>query len=156
MNISPNSRIVLGAAALLFSGAAVAAEKNVPCATLPAVVQTAVQREAAGGIFKGCVIDKGVGKTTFEAETMKDGRSRDVTFSAAGEVLEVEQEVGREQLPVPVATAIGAATRGAKVNKIESLSRQGKIVSYEAAYTTANGKTHESAFTPEGKPKHGG
>lgn len=140
--------------ALLASVTAQAAEKKVSCASLPQAVQTAMHQEAAGAVVNGCVVDAERNRTTFEAETTKDGKSRDLTFNAEGKLLEVEQQVGKDEIPSAVATAIDAATAGGKVSKIESLSRDGQIVSYEASYRVG-GKAREVAFTPDGKQKHG-
>ena len=95
--------------------------------------------------MKACIRD---GKT-FEAETTKDGRARDITFAADGSVLEVEQQVDRDQVPAPVLTRMDAVVHGGTLQRIETLSRGGSIVRYEVSYTRG-GRNREAAFTPDG------
>ena len=77
--------------------------------------------------------------------------SKDVTFSPLGEVLEVEQQVDPATLPPPVAAAFAKAASGGKLGKVESLTRQGKLISYEST-VERGGKHREVAFRPDGAP----
>jgi hypothetical protein len=128
---------------------AYAAERKVPCSTLPAAVQQKIKTEFAGAAVQGCVKDVSRGKTTYELETLKDGRGKDVTFDATGAVLEVEQQINETSLPQPVATSLRKACSGGKLGRIESLTRGGVLISYEAVITRG-GKHKEVAFRPDG------
>jgi hypothetical protein len=127
------------------------AESHVSCNTLPAAVLSQVKTEAGDATIRGCVKDKENGKLTYEVETLKDGRSRDIEFDASGSVLEVEQEVTGSSVPAPVSDAIATAAKGGKVGKIESVTRGGAIASYETTITR-QGQRHEVAFSPQGAP----
>jgi threonine dehydrogenase-like Zn-dependent dehydrogenase len=127
------------------------AESHVSCNTLPAAVLSQVKTEAGDATIRGCVKDKENGKLTYEVETLKDGRSRDIVFDASGSVLEVEQEVTGSSVPAAVSDAIATAAKGGKVGKIESVTRGGAIASYETTITR-QGQRREVAFSPQGAP----
>ena len=152
MIIHVTSRSVLLTAALAISSCAYAAEHSVPCSTLPeAVQQHSKSLLEPGTTVKGCVKDGSGSKTTYEMELLTAKGSKDVTFSPAGDVLEVEQEVDPSTLPPPVAAAFAKVATGGKLGKVESLTRQGKLISYES--TVEKGSKHrEVAFNPDGAP----
>jgi hypothetical protein len=127
------------------------AEAHVPCKTLPAAVLHQAKVEAGDATIRGCVKDKEDGKLTYEVETLKDGRSRDMLFDASGTVLEVEQEVAAGSLPPAVSDAIARAANGSKVGKVESVTRGGVIASYETTIMK-KGRRQEIAFSPQGNP----
>jgi hypothetical protein len=127
------------------------AEAHVPCKTLPAAVLHQAKVEAGDATIRGCVKDKEDGKLTYEVETLKDGRSRDILFDDSGTVLEVEQEVAAGSLPPAVSDAIARAANGSKVGKVESVTRGGVIASYETTIMK-KGRRQEIAFSPQGNP----
>ena len=145
--------VMLVFSSLLLAGlcttTAMAAEHSVPCKTLPAAVQTKSKDVVGTGTVHNCVKDVSGGKTTYEMETMLDGRSKDITFDSDGTVLEIEQQVDAGSLPASVASAFHRAAEGGSLGKIESLTRGDKIVSYEGV-VTRNGKRSEIAFHPDG------
>ena len=146
------TRRTLLTAALALSSSAYAAERAVPCNTLP----DAVQRHSKsllepGTTIHGCVKDVSAGKTAYEIELITPKGSKDVTFSPAGDILEVEQQVDLATLPPPVAAAFAKAATGGKLGKVESLTRQGKLISYEST-VEKGGKHREVAFHPDGAP----
>jgi hypothetical protein len=127
------------------------AEARVPCKTLPAAVLHQAKVEAGDATIRGCVKDKEDGKLTYEVETLKDGRSRDILFDASGKVLEVKQEIAAGSLPPAVFDAIARAANGSKVGKVESVTRGGVIASYETTIMK-KGRRQEIAFSPQGTP----
>jgi hypothetical protein len=135
--------------ALSFGKRAVAAEHSIACSTLPAAVQQKSKLVLDGSVVHGCVQDVSKGKTTYELELLKDGRSRDVTFGPDGNVLEVEEQVDIASLPKPVAAAIQKEVGAGHLGKIESLTRGGTLISYETT-VTRNGKRREIAFRSDG------
>jgi hypothetical protein len=138
-------------AGIAAAGANVYAESHVPCNTLPAAVLSHAKSEAGDATIRGCVKDKENGKLTYEVETLKDGRSRDIEFDGSGSVLEVEEEVTASSVPAAVSDAIATAAKGGKVGKIESVTRGGSIASYETTITR-QGQRREVAFSPQGAP----
>jgi uncharacterized membrane protein YkoI len=127
------------------------AEQHVPCGSLPAPVINQAKAMAGDATIHGCVKEKEGGKLTYEVETLKDGKSRDIELDASGSVLEVEQEIAEGSLPKPVSDAIAKAAQGGKVGKIESVTRGNTIASYETTIVK-NGKRREVAFSPQGAP----
>jgi hypothetical protein len=128
------------------------AETHVPCNTLPAAVLHQAKIEAGDATVRGCVKDKENGKLTYEVETLKDGKSRDILLDDSGSVFELEQQVEAGSLPPAVSEAIArAAHGGGKVGKVESVTRGGAIASYETTITT-KGRRREIAFSPQGYP----
>jgi hypothetical protein len=127
------------------------AESHVPCNTLPAAVLNQAKTEAGDATIHGCVKDKENGKITYEVETLKDGKSKDILMDASGTVLETEQQVEASSLPPAVSDAIAKAANGGKVGKIESVTREGAIASYETIIME-NGHRREVAFSPQGAP----
>jgi uncharacterized membrane protein YkoI len=144
-------------ATALLAGIAIAAattahaESHVPCNTLPPAVLNQVKTEVGDATIHGCVKDKENGKVTYEVETLKDGRSKDIVLDSSGSVLEVEQEVTGSSVPEAVSDAIAKAAQGGKVGKIESVTRGGTVASYETTITS-KGQRHEVAFSPQGAP----
>jgi hypothetical protein len=130
---------------------AASAETHVPCNTLPAAVLRQAKIEAQDATVRGCVKDKENGKLTYEVETLKDGKSRDILLDDSGSVLELEQQVEVASLPPAVSDAITKAANGGKVGKVESVTRGGAIASYETTITT-KGRRREIAFSPQGDP----
>jgi hypothetical protein len=139
-------------AALALSSCAYAAEHSVPCSTLPdAVQQRSKSLLEPGTTVHGCVKDVSAGKTTYEMELLTPKGSKDVTFSPQGDVLEIEQQVDPAALPPPVAAAFAKAASGGKLGKVESLTRQGKLIAYEST-VVKGGRHSEVAFSPDGAP----
>jgi uncharacterized membrane protein YkoI len=125
------------------------AESHVPCNTLPAAVLNQAKTEAGDATIRGCVKDKENGKVTYEVETLKDGKSKDILMDASGTVLETEQQVEASSLPQAVSDAITKAANGGKVGTVESVTRGGTIASYETTIMK-NGQRREVAFSPQG------
>jgi len=138
------------AAAVLAAGSLHAsAESKVPCTALPAAVLDHARTEAPNATIRGCVKDRENGKLQYEVETDQSGKSRDMTFDAAGNLIEVEQEIDRDALPAAVSSALETAANGGEVGKVESLTKGGAISLYETV-VTRKGKKHEVAFRPDG------
>jgi hypothetical protein len=135
--------------ALSFGKCAVAAEHSIACSTLPSAVQQKSKLVLDGAVVHGCVRDISKGKTNYELELLKDGRSRDVTFDSEGNVLEVEEQIDFAALPKPVADAIQKKAGAGHLGNIESLTRGGTLISYETT-VDLNGKHQEIAFRTDG------
>jgi hypothetical protein len=147
----PPAFLAIAFSAGMIAAATAYAESHVPCNTLPAAVLQHAKLEAGDATVRGCVKDRENGKLTYEVETLKDGKSKDITLDVSGTVLEVEQEVAASSLPPAVSDAIAKAAHGSKIGKVESVTREGAIASYETTITS-NGQRREVAFTPQGAP----
>lgn len=126
-------------------------ETRVPCTSLPTVVLGGARSEAAGALIRRSVKDSEEGGTTYEVESMRDNKGRDITFAVRGSLMEVEQDVSPENLPRAVSDAIQRPGRGGKgkVGKVESVTRAGVIAEYEATIMR-KGVRREVAFSPNG------
>jgi hypothetical protein len=145
-------RTFLLTTALALSSCAYAAEQSVPCSTLPDTVQQRSKNLLEPGTtVHGCVKDVSGGKTTYEIEMINPKGSKDVTFSATGDILEVEQQVDPATLPPAISAALAKAATGGKLGKVESLTRQGQLISYEST-VEKGGKHREVTFRPDGAP----
>ena len=90
------------------------------------------------------------GETSYEV-TMRAGKfGIDVTVTSEGKIVQVEKEMAFTDLPKPVAEAFNAKYAKAKINRIEELSKDDKIISYELLIEAAE-KTLEAYFDPQGK-----
>ena len=129
-------------------GAAWASEKPVKMKDLPDPVQKAIQDQTKGAQIRTLTMEIGNGKTLYEAETILDGRSRDVTFDSSGALVELEQEVTLDKIPAPAKTALEAKARGGKITRVEAVMT-GETTTYEAI-VIRRGKKSEVAVRADG------
>lgn len=134
---------------LLVIGSA-AQERRIEKSDLPPAVQRAADEQSKGATVRGYSTEIENGKREYELESMVNGRSRDVTIAPDGTVLEVEQQIEMGELPASVRGALQAQTGSGKITRIESLTKQGKLVAYEAQVRRA-GKRSEIQVGPDGK-----
>jgi hypothetical protein len=145
-----NMRLVTG---MLLCGVALnaAAETKLKMADLPSAVQKAVQEQLKNATLVGLSKEVEKGKTLYEVETTAKGKTRDLMVDSAGVVVEVEEEVDMATLPAAAREAIQKKAAAGKVTKVESLTKGGTLVAYEAAVLTGRKKS-EVAVTPAGLP----
>ncbi len=143
--------VLLMAVVLVFALAASAQEKKIKKSDLPAAVQKTADEQSKGATVKGYNSEVEDGKTIYEVELTVNGHSRDVSISPAGEVVELEEEVTLDSLPVEVRDGLQKKAGAGKITKVESLTKKGKLVAYEAQVRT-NGKKSEVQVGPDGKP----
>lgn len=86
--------------------------------------------------------------TFYELQLSVDGHGRDITIDAQGEVIEVEEELPIASLPALVRQALTAGAGTGTISKVESLTKRGKLVAYEAVVTTGT-KTSEVQVGPD-------
>ena len=146
-----NSRAILLASVLLFAGLAVAQEKKVKRSDLPAAVEKTVAAQSAGATVKGFSKEIEKGQTYYEAEMIVNGHTKDILIDTKGAIVEVEEEVAMDALPAEVKAGLQARAGEGKLVKVESLTKQDKLVAYEAQ-VTKGGKKSEVQVGPDGKP----
>ncbi len=146
-----NMRIIpIAAIIFTLTHVVTAQEKKIERSALPPAVEKAVKAETQGATIKGFAQEREHGKTFYEAETVAQGHTRDILIATDGSIAEIEEEVAFSSLPANVQIALTTKAAGAKINKVESLTKNGKLVAYEAAIT--KGKTNkEIQVGPEGK-----
>jgi uncharacterized membrane protein YkoI len=142
--------IVNFAAASLLLISALSADTKVKMADLPPAVQAAVKEQTKTATLVGLSKETENGKTTYEAETTVNGKSRDVSFDKTGAIVAVEQEVDLDSLPAAAKAAIQKKIGTGTLKKVESVT-EGKAVSYEATIMKA-GKSSEVGVNADGTP----
>ena len=147
MNAKSTTLIATATIALALSAAA--QERKLTREQLPAPVAATVDRETKGATVKGFATEREHGKKVYEAETLVNGHTRDLQVAEDGTLNEIEEEVSAEALPPDVRNALTANAKGAQITKVESLTKGGKLVAYEAA-TLKNGKKGEIQVGPDG------
>jgi uncharacterized cupredoxin-like copper-binding protein len=128
-----------------------AQEKKIKRAELPAAVEKTVAEVSKGATIKGFSQETEKGKTTYEVEMVVNGHGKDVEMDASGAIMEVEEEVAMDTLAADVKAGLSAKATGGKILKVESLTKGGKLVAYEAVVETG-GKRREVQVGPDGKP----
>jgi hypothetical protein len=141
---------VAGTLLLVLTASAIGREKKVKKSELPAAVQKAAQEQSEGATIRGYTTEVENGEQKYEVETTFHGHSRDVTFSPEGKVLEIEQQMLLADLPPEVRDGLRVKAGGGTITRIESLTKDGKLVAYEAQVSTG-GKRSEIQIGPDGK-----
>ncbi len=149
--IQPSAVVCAFATLVLLTISAASQEKKIKSSDLPAAVQTTVTSQSLGATLRGLSVEKEKGKTYYEAELLVSGHSKDVLIDPQGNIVEVEEEVALDTLPSAVRDGLQAKAAGGKVVKVESLTKQGKLVAYEAQVIT-KGKKSEIQVGADGKP----
>jgi len=129
--------------------AAFAAEQRVKMDDLPAAVRNTVKEQSQGAQVRGFSKETENGTVFYEAELKIDGRNRDLLIAADGTVVEVEEEVAFESLPPAVKAAYEKRVAKGKIESVESVSKGGQIVAYEAR-VRVGGKVSEVKLSPAG------
>jgi uncharacterized membrane protein YkoI len=113
-----------------------AQEKKLKREQLPPAVEKTVATESQGATINGFATEVEKGKRLYEVELTVDGRSKDISMDKRGRVVEVEEEVAIDSLPTAVQEGLRKAAGAGTIGKIESLTKNGKLVAYEAHVKT--------------------
>jgi len=135
---------------VIIAGIGAAQEKKLKRSDLPPAVEKTVAEVSKGATIKGFSKETENGKTTYEVEMEVNGHSKDVEMDPSGVIIEVEEEVSIYSLSAGVKAGLNAKAAGGKILKVESLTKNGKIVAYEAKVEAA-GKKSEIQVGPDGK-----
>ena len=146
-----NYLVAFAAGTLLLAGNASAQEKKIKRSDLPPAVEKTVAAQSAGATIRGFSTEIEKGQTLFEVEMTVSGHSKDVSMTANGSIVEVEEQVARDSLSLEVKAGLQARAGKGKITKVESLTKKDKLVAYEAQVVT-NGKRSEVQVGPAGKP----
>jgi hypothetical protein len=146
-----NLLIAIAVGGLLLAGPSSAQEKKIKRSDLPPAVEKTVVAQSEGATIKGFSTEKENGQTFYEAELMVNGHSKDILIAADGTVVEVEEQVVLDSLSAGVKAGLQAKAGTGKILKVESITKKGKLVAYEAKVDT-NGKKSEVQVGPDGKP----
>jgi uncharacterized membrane protein YkoI len=128
----------------------VAQEKKLSRKELPPAVEKTVAEQSKGATITGFSTEVENGKKIYEAALVVDGHGRDISMDKDGRLLEIEDEVVLASLPAAVQEGLKKAAGTGTLGKVESLTKDGKLVAYESVVTIA-GKHHEVQVGPDGK-----
>lgn len=138
-------------ASLFLTLPALTQEKRIKRSDLPPAVEKAVAAQSQGATIRGFSEEKEHGQAFYEAELVVNGHSKDVLMDADGVVVEVEEQVALDSVSPVVRDGLQAKAGNGKLVKVESLTKKGKLVAYEAQVVT-DGKRSEVQVGPDGKP----
>jgi hypothetical protein len=119
--------------ALATVSAAQAQEKKLKRAQLPAAVEKTVAEQSQGATIKGFSTEIEKGKRVYEVAMTVGGHGKDILIDSKGNVIEVEEVVAMDSLSQPVKDGLTKAAGTGTISKIESLTKSGTLVAYEAA-----------------------
>ena len=137
---------VIGAAFAI----AAAQERKISRAQLPPAVEQTVAKESIGATIKGFAMEIEKGQKFYELSLLVNGRTRDILMDKTGAIVEVEEEVAFDSLPPNVQEGIKSAAGRGTIGVVESLSKNGQIVAYEAHVKTGK-KRSEIKVGPNGE-----
>lgn len=152
-------RFVCRTTGLLFllatTGVVARAEDKLKLGDLPKPVQDAVKAKYPKAEVLNASKEVADGKTSYEVYMKNEGKGLDVTFSSAGEVEVVEQEIDAKDLPKPVRAAVDKKYPKVTFAKVEEISKAAdgklKVDEYEILFKTDDKKTIEMTIAPDGK-----
>jgi uncharacterized membrane protein YkoI len=147
MNLEITAALVI---ALATFSAAQAQEKKLKREQLPPAVEKIVAEQSKGATIVGFATEVEHGKRLYEVELKVDGRGKDISMDKNGNIVEVEEEVSMDSLPDAVKEGLKKAARAGTIAKIESLTKNGKLVAYEAVVKTG-AKRSEIQVAPDGQ-----
>ena len=127
-----------------------AQEKKLKREQLPPAVEKTVATESQGATINGFATEVEKGKRLYEVELTVNGHSKDISMNKNGNVVEVEEEVTMDSLPAAVQEGLRKAAGAGTIGKIESLTKGGKLVAYEA-HVKAGTKRSEVQVGPNGE-----
>lgn len=132
------------------AGMSVAAERQLKRSDLPIAVEKTLAEQSQGATVRSLALEQDGGATSYEAELIVEGHRKDVLIESSGVVAEIEEEVVLEKLPAAVQQALAVRAGKGRITKVESLTKAGKLVAYEAVVTTG-GKHSEIQVGPGGE-----
>src|SRR5260370_36967367 len=109
-----------------------ATEKNFNLYQWPPAVEKTVAEQSQGATIKGFSTEIEKGKRVYEVEMTVNGHGKDIIVDSKGNVVEVEEEVAMDSLSQAVKDGLTKAAGNGTISKIESLTRNGTLVAYEA------------------------
>ncbi|HKC63698.1 MAG TPA: hypothetical protein VKB86_08670 [Pyrinomonadaceae bacterium] len=139
--------IVVG---LMIFSIAQAQERKIKREQLPSAVERTVEAESQGATIRGFSTEVEKGKRLYEAELTVNGHSKDISIDEQGNIVEVEEEVSLDLLPADVKEGLMKMAGRGTITKVESLTKSGKLVAYEAVVKTGT-KRREIQVGPNGE-----
>ena len=114
-----------------------AQEKKIKREELPPAVEKTVAEQSQGATIKGFSTEVEAGKTLYEVELTVKGHGKDISMDKEGKIVEVEEKVAMDSLPPEVKAGLTRAAGSGTITRVESLTKGGKLVAYEASVKNA-------------------
>jgi uncharacterized membrane protein YkoI len=124
-------------------------EKKIKRSDLPQAVEKAVEDQSKGATIRGFSQETENGKVAYEAQLLVEGHTKDILMDETGTVLEIEEQVTMDDLSPAVKEGLSARANGRSIKKVESLTKKGSIVAYEAQVVKGSKKS-EIQVGPDG------
>jgi hypothetical protein len=127
-----------------------AQEKKIKREQLPPAVEKTVAEQSKGAEIRGFSTEMEKGKRLYEVALTVNSHGKDISMDKNGNIVEIEEEVSMDSLPQAVQEGLKKAARAGTISKIESLTKKGKLVAYEAVVKTGT-KRSEIQVGPNGE-----
>lgn len=145
----PFAIVVVAVGLVPFAGLS-AQEAHIKRSDLPAAVGKTVDSVSRGATVRGYSRETESGVVEYEVAMTVKGRSRDVSVGVDGAILEVEEQVTLDSLPAAVQQGLRQLAGKGRVTKVESLTKRGALVAYEAQVRMGT-KRSEVQVGPDGQ-----
>src|SRR5258708_10017932 len=122
-----NLFVALAASGLLLAGTSSAQEKKIKRSDLPPAVEKTVADESAGATIKGFSTEKEKGQTLYEAEMTVNGHTKDISMTADGSIVEIEEQVAFDSLSADVKAGLRAKAGKGQILRVEPLIKKTKL-----------------------------
>lgn len=126
-----------------------AQDKKISKKNVPQAVLNSFHKTYPKAVIKGMSTETEKGKTFFEIESVDGKVNRDLLYTAAGKIAEIEETIASSELPKMSMQLIEKKFPGAKIEKAERNTSGSKVI-YELAITSKKGK-FEVVLNKEGK-----
>jgi uncharacterized membrane protein YkoI len=123
--------------------------KKIAASALPPAVRKAAAAQSKGATVLGYSKETAKGRTYYELEMKRNGLSENILMDSTGAVTEIEKEVPTDSLASAVREGLQKAAGEGKIVKVESLTKHGTLVAYEAQVRKGS-KTSEVQVGPDG------
>lgn len=124
--------------------------KSLQLKDLPAVVQKTVEDNVKGGQIKNISKEKEDGIEQYEVESLVNGKSRDFNVDTKGNLLVVEESTTIDAIPAAAKASILKKVADGKLRTVETFTKPGQPLMYEAAYIDKKGTHHEVLVKADG------
>ena len=124
--------------------------KSLQLKDLPAVVQKTVEDNVKGGQIKNISKEKEDGIEQYEVESLVNGKSREFNVDTKGNLLVVEESTTIDAIPAAAKASILKKVADGKLRTVETFTKPGQPLMYEAAYIDKKGKHHEVLVKADG------
>jgi hypothetical protein len=126
-------------------------EKRIKREQLPPAVEKTVAQQSKGATIRGFTTEMEGGKRLYEVELTVSGHEKDISMDEQGIIIEVEEQLSLESLlPSAVKDGLAKAAGSGTITRVESLTKNGRLVAYEAVVKTGT-KRSEIQVGPDGK-----